>query len=461
MYPRLLVADKKNKIYDIGHVMAAGAKGGNFYPLKPDELIALPYASELFMLPSRKAVGFSAVNKKIEVTDYSPVAAFISPGYTATFSAAYKEDFSAKLLPLFSYTAVCWYKGGFYVAAKRVERERRQDLRLMNMGRMHKNIKGFKKIYPKNRLIDHLSSCAAIYGCPAAINFFLERYECPLPTSPSCNSACVGCISAKHASTCPAVQPRIKFTPMPEEIAEVALHHINIVNRPVVSFGQGCEGEPLLLAPILEKAIKLIRKHTNKGVINLNTNASRPQMIKKLRDAGLDSIRVSANSLRPRFYNLYYKPKNYGFSDVVESVKIMKRLGGFVSINYLVMPGFTDNKDEAAALFDFIREKKIDMIQWRNLNYDPLDYFRKMGINVGTTPCGCPASGRHRGRPLHIGVRQLIEETMRRFPKLKHGYFNPFFRHCEERSPRRGRVTKQSPWDEKDDRKTRPCLYND
>jgi MoaA/NifB/PqqE/SkfB family radical SAM enzyme len=225
---------------------------------------------------------------------------------------------------------------------------------------------------------------------------------------------CVGCISIRHSPTCPAVQPRIKFLPTPEEIKEVALHHIKAVKNPIVSFGQGCEGEPLTVTGVLEEAISLIRRDTLKGVINLNTNASKPKSIERLRLAGLDSIRVSINSFREGFYNAYYKPIDYSFKDVISSINIMKKLGGFVSINYLVMPGFTDQKEETEALFDFVKKTKIDMIQWRNLNYDPLDYFKK--LNIDNVPKG-----------QLIGVRQVILNIKERFPGLRHGYFNPRF----------------------------------
>jgi len=411
MQPKLLVSDSKNRIFDVSSMAAAGMKAGNFYPLRKDELIPLPYGSELFMLQDRIPVGFG--NKPVPGGVF-PVAAFLSPGYTVTYNAAYIEKSDAKLLPLFSYAAVCWYKGGFYTTAVKVDREKRQDLRLMDIGLLRSNVRRFRKIFPKNRLIRHLVSCACVYGCPAAKNFFLQRYECPLPASPHCNSGCIGCISVSHSKTCPHVQPRIKFIPTASEIAEVALYHIKAVRDPVVSFGQGCEGEPLMVSAVLEEAIKLIRAKTQKGVINLNTNANSPEKIKKLRFAGLDSIRVSLNSLRERFYNIYYKPKNYTFSDVLSSLNAMKSSGGFVSINYLVMPGFTDLRGEAAALYNFIRDTKIDMIQWRNLNYDPVDYFKKMKI-TRTAPDEL------------IGVKRLIEETDKRFPGLRHGYFNPKF----------------------------------
>jgi pyruvate-formate lyase-activating enzyme len=35
------------------------------------------------------------------------------------------------------------------------------------------------------------------------------------------------------------------------------------------------------------------------------------------------------------------------------------------------MPGFTDREDEFDELVRFIQSTGIDMIQWRNLNYDP------------------------------------------------------------------------------------------
>lgn len=143
----------------------------------------------------------------------------------------------------------------------------------------------------------------------------------------------------------------------------------------------------------------------------MNTNASRPEAIAGLFDAGLDSIRVSFNSVREVYYNRYYAPGDYRFKDVLESVKIAKRKKGFVSINYLTMPGFTDSEDEARALKKFIEAYKIDMIQWRNLNFDPLAYFKIIKCPVQPSDM--------------IGVRQLIAGLKRSFPRLKMGYYNP------------------------------------
>ncbi|MEW5767670.1 MAG: radical SAM protein [bacterium] len=422
-YPKAVISDEKGNIFDVDGVQAAGMKAGHFCPLNKEDLIPLPYASEIFILKERIPGGFDKITgtfipfkdnpfKKSREPCYA-MAAFVSPGYTVTYNAAYLQKEKAPALPLFSYAAVCWYKGKFYTSALRVDRERRQDLRLMDTNKLRGNIKKITQFYPKNRLIRHLEKCASLYGCPAAKNFFLERYEAPLPSSPRCNAACIGCISTGQPPDFPAVQPRIKFVPTPLELAEVALHHIKRAKRPVVSFGQGCEGEPLLAGDVLVEAVQKIRVVTGKGTINLNTNASRPEVIRRLCQAGLNSIRVSLNSLREPFYNLYYRPIGYNFADVVESIKIMKEAGKFVSINYLVAPGFTDTQAEFDALGRFIQETKLDMIQWRNLNYDPLLYLKMLNIN-------------HLPEGKFLGIKEEISYLKKHFPEVRHGYFNPF-----------------------------------
>ena len=386
-------------------------KGGHFFRLNPDDFIKLPPGSEIFMLLGRSAVGYDIAKKRFTKLDGFAVAAFVSPGFTATYNSPYEEKPRQKLLPLFAYAAAAFYKGDFYATAMHIDRERRQDLRCMNMEAVRKNFRLFKKTFPHNRLLVHLRDCALVYGCPAAKNFFLKRYEAPLPTSPLCNARCAGCISYQPKKRCPITQPRIKFIPTAEEVSEIALFHIHNVKDPVVSFGQGCEGEPLLVPDVLEKSIRIIRAATGKGIINLNTNASRPYVIDKLFDAGLDSMRVSLNSARAIYYDRYYRPKGYTFKDVMKSIRTAKDRNGFVSVNYLTMPGFTDLKDEHLALKSLIKTYDIDMIQWRNLNFDPLAYFSALRISPDRTSM--------------LGIREVIRQTMTELPRLMMGYFNP------------------------------------
>ncbi|MCD4780325.1 MAG: radical SAM protein [Candidatus Omnitrophica bacterium] len=421
--PQLVIADNNGQIYTIPFLEAVGMKGGVCFRLSDRDLIKLPHGSQMFMLPQRPPVCYDPEAAEYVALDFNPlkkenepcwaVAAFAAPGYTITYNSAYQlpKKNKKKWLPLFAYGAVVCYKEDFYVTAVRVDWERRQDPRYMDLGLMKKNIKAFLKSFPRNRLIKHLENCALVNCCPAAKNFFLQRYEGPLPTSPKCNSQCLGCISYQPEDKCPVTQPRITFIPTPEEIAETALYHIDHVADPVVSFGQGCEGEPLLVADKIERAIRLIRKKTARGIINLNTNASRPESVARLCDAGLDSIRVSLNSFRKKYYDLYYQPHGYDLQDVLSSIHQVKRRKKFVSLNYLTMPGFTDDYDEYSTLKDFMDVLNIDMIQWRNLNFDPLMYFELLHFSPDSQKM--------------LGIDNLIHSIHRQYPHIMKGYFNP------------------------------------
>jgi MoaA/NifB/PqqE/SkfB family radical SAM enzyme len=272
-------------------------------------------------------------------------------------------------------------------------------------------IKKMQEKYPENRLMRHLENCATQYSCPAGKNFFLKRYEAPLPTARSCNARCLGCISLQEENFITSPQNRIQFKPSSKEIYEVATEHIRKVKNAVVSFGQGCEGDPLTAFNVIEPAIKEIRKKTSSGTINFNSNASMPDLVEKLFDAGLDSMRVSINSVRESCYNAYFRPKGYTFNDVIKSIETGLNKGKFVSLNYINCPGFTDSELEFEALVKFLKKFPVSMIQWRNMNYDPKEYCKTM-FKAG-------------GKSAPLGVEFIVDEIKKNSPSLIHGYFNP------------------------------------
>ena len=415
--PSLVVSDGQGNVFDLEDYKAVGITGETIIEVPDEDWIPLPEGSQLMELPGRLPVGKDRKSGKIVTLEGDPkeklmaVAAFVAPAYTITYHAAWKRLPNAPSLSLYAYCAVGWYKDRFYAAALRIDTDIRQDPSQFNQERIETAAKNFLKRYSDNRLAEHLiKNCALTYGCPAAQNYLLNRWEMPLPTSRTCNSECLGCISLQKNTGICSSQFRIDFTPTAEEIIEIAVPHIETAPYPVVSFGQGCEGEPLMNPQLLIDAIKGIREKTNKGTINLNTNASRPDIIGKLLGVGLDSMRVSMNSVRKIFYNRYFRPKNYNLEDVLESVRVIKDKQGFVSINLFVFPGFTDQPDEIEALESLISDYGIDMIQWRNLNIDPELYWKEMNP---------PAQD-------GIGVKKMIECFKKEFPKLRHGYFNPY-----------------------------------
>ena len=417
---KALVANSAGEIFELEDYAALGAGGKTPIPLTLSNTRIMPFGSELMYLPQRRPVLLNLQTGRIETVNENPhapgqalypVTAFNSPGYVISHLGAFVENPEALALPLFSYGAVGWHRGKFRTAVIRVDRERRQDLRLMKSEDIARGIDRMRRLMPANRLRAHLEKCALQYGCPAAKNFFLSRCEAPLPAAQHCNARCLGCLSLQKHSGIPHSQDRIEFAPSPEEIADVALAHTQRVKNSVVSFGQGCEGDPLLAADVIAPAIRLIRSETNQGTINMNTNASQPGALQKIIDAGLDSIRVSMNSARRECYHAYFRPKGYGFSDVLKCVDLALKSGLFVAVNYLNCPGFTDTPREIKSLQKFLVSYPIHMIQWRNLNFDPLRYFNLMKT---VSPLDAP-----------FGMKNLLEHIQREFPMLRFGYFNP------------------------------------
>jgi pyruvate-formate lyase-activating enzyme len=193
---------------------------------------------------------------------------------------------------------------------------------------------------------------------------------------------------------------------MVDEVLGVALPHMEKAEDAIVSFGQGCEGEPLIQWRLLEDSIVRLRKKTARGTINLNTNGSLPRPLAKLCDAGLDSVRVTLNSPHSKYYKRYHRPKGYSFREVVDSLVVAKGKGIYTSINLLVFPGFTDREAEVEGLIELIRETNLDLIQMRNLNIDPDLYLKAMGSGGG------------------MGISKMIDILKKEFPSLQFGYFN-------------------------------------
>lgn len=413
MSPYLLYSDGKGNIFEDTSLYATGRSGWDAMPVPEEDWILLPEGGSLYELPDRRGIGIDVKTGEMRRCEKGwAVAAFIPPAHTGLYLAAYESLPEAPTLPLFCYTAAGWWNGQFYVPAVRIEKDIRQESRGYDEQAIEHGVQHFLKAYPHNRLVKHLAeNCCLTYHCPAARNYFLERWECPIPTSPACNANCIGCISFQpQDETISSTQDRLTFKPTAEEIVEFTVPHLKTAPFPIVSFGQGCEGEPLLMWETIRESIIEIRKHTKRGSININTNGSKPAAVRALCEAGLNSIRVSTNSARKHIYESYYLPNNYRFEDIQESLRVMRSYGGWASINYFVFPGMTDSVEEYEALRKLIRETDLTMIQWRNFNIDPDWYMGRIGV--------------HETGEI-LGIKQLMELIQEEFPQLKYGYFNP------------------------------------
>ena len=408
--PKMVYADASGEIFDHPKLGMALFDGFRIRPPTEEELVPLPPGSDMFLLPGRLPLGFSGKkNHLIEYEgDVSAVSAFLAPAWLRLAHPAYRTLPDAGTLPLFAYAPVGWANGTFWTTGLRIDPEQRQDPNLFDIGRIGEGVRRDLRRFPSNRLLHQLRRCALDYGCRAAQNLFLKRWECPLPTSGSCNARCIGCISHQEGEI-PVTQERLEVKPTASEVAEVALLHFSRVNKPIASFGQGCEGEPLNRRKTLVNAVRLIRNHDMTSTMNLNSNASRPAAVQELMEAGLSSVRVSLASPTAALYDRYHRPVDYTFDDVLESMRMVKRKGGFLSLNLLVFPGLTDRTSEIEALEALVRDFQVDMIQWRNMNIDQEYYLDAMG----------------RGEQC-LGLAQAVQRIKDAFPNLRHAYFNPY-----------------------------------
>lgn len=411
--PYILYADDNGNIFEDTSLYAVGRSGWDAMPIPEEDWIELPDGGSLYRLPDRRGIGIDVNTGEMRLCEKGwATAAFVPPAHTGLYLSAFEAIPDAQTLPLFCYTAVGWENGKFYVPAVRIERDIRQECSGYNDAKIQEGVSELMKAYPHNRLVKHLAeNCALTYNCPAARNYFMGRWECPVPASPACNANCIGCISFQpQDETITSPQDRLMFKPTAAEIVEFTVPHLETAPYPIISFGQGCEGEPLLMWETIREAIIEIRKHTAKGSININTNGSKPDAVEELMKAGLNSIRVSMNSVRADIYTKYYQPNNYYFEDIIESLRVVRRYNGWTSINYFTFPGMTDSVEEYEAMRELIKDTGLNMIQWRNFNIDPDWYLGKLGV-VETGE--------------FIGIKQMMELLHEEFPEVKFGYFNP------------------------------------
>ncbi|GAW93794.1 radical SAM protein [Calderihabitans maritimus] len=416
--PNLLFSTTEGNVLDFPLLQTVGRTGRLLLDLTEEELIPLPEGATLAVLPGRVPVGRDGSRGRYTSLFRNPyqdtgepvwaVGALLPQGYTRTYLPGYVTGKGAGSLPLLGYTAVAALDGQFYVAAIQTDEDFWWNPCHYNTVELDDLVKKKLAEFPDNRVLKQLARCSLEYGCFTAQNIFYGRWEGGIPVSPSCNARCVGCISLQESACCPAPQARINFRPTREEIVEIALSHLREADSPIISFGQGCEGEPALEAGLIGRAIREIRRQTSRGTINANTNAGFTAGIIELCRAGIDALRVSLNSANPHLYHVYYRPRNYSFSDVRESLKAAAAYGVYTSLNLLVFPGVTDREKEVFSLIKLIRETRVKQVQLRNLNIDPDVYLRLLPKPEGKI----------------LGIRRFIEILREELPEVALGNYS-------------------------------------
>lgn len=422
---KLLFADETGRVYEHPELLAL-ARGG--VPLEAPT--PLPLHATLAALPGRRPLGLDpASGALVELSQMrigrrtvrpSAVAAVLPPGWTRSELPAFRKSAIAPILPQWAYTAAAWdEEQGQHVAwALHTDARRHWDPATHSTPDLPGRVQA-RLAADDNPLLRQLAKCALEYRCFTAQNTFYERDEGAIPASSGCNARCVGCISEQPEEGPEASHQRIDRAPGTVEMARIGIAHLSRApGRTMVSFGQGCEGEPLTRAREIAEAIRAMRAATPRGSININTNGSLPENLALLIDAGLDACRISLNSAHAPLYEAYYQPVGYGWDEVLESIKLARRRGVYTALNLLTFPGVTDQEGEAEKLCALVSRARVDQVQARSLAIDPDQYLA--------------LSERHAAGGPRIGIAGLL----RRLKRARKGLvIGNFARGLQERRP--------------------------
>ena len=151
-----------------------------------------------------------------------------------------------------------------------------------------------------------------------------------------CNFRCLYCMPAEGLPWLPKAEI-LSY----EEIADIVGQLAPLGLRRLRVTG----GEPTI-RPNLEQLIRLLRAVPEIEDIALSTNGARlPELAPRLRDAGLDRINMSADSLRPDRIAAIAR-RNIGFSPETAALAAQHVGLGPIKINVVVMRGINDDEIE-------------------------------------------------------------------------------------------------------------------
>jgi len=340
-------SDRSGRLVVAADYAAAMSDGSSVVPLA--HAIRLPAGTEVVELPGRTAIGLDRSGRPRELgAGRFGVGAIVPIGYLRMALPAYEDDLAAPLLRPRAYAAVgADADGDLVVSAVALEVDAgAADGR--TAPDLVARITATQRDHPSNRALRQLARCAKEYRCRAAANAFVGRHDCALPVAAPKNERPPDVLLLTNDADASPTEPAA-FRPTPEELADVATRHLT-GGGTVVAFGRACEGEPLLAVRLIESAILAIREKTRAGTIHLETNGSVPVALRRLGDAGLDSVAVRIASARTETYEAIHRPEGFRFADVRGSIATAISAKMSVALRVLTLPGLTDRARELEAL---------------------------------------------------------------------------------------------------------------
>ena len=340
-------SDRSGRLVVAADYGAATSDGSQVGPLL--KALPLPPGTEVVNLPGRIGVGLDRTGRPRELGQGRfGVAAILPVGYLRMTLPAYIDDLGTPPLRPRAYAAVgADAHGQLVVSAVALDADA-GSVDGRSAPDLAARITATQRAHPSSRVLRQLARCAKDYRCRAAANAFIGRHDCALPIAAPRNERPSEVLVLHDDADASPTEPAA-FRPSPEELADLASRHLE-GGGTVVAFGRACEGEPLLAVRVVEQAIVAIRERTRTGTIHLETNGSAPVALRRLCDAGLDSVAIRIASAAAETYEAVHRPEGFRFADVRAS--LAHAIAGRVSValRVLALPGLTDRARELDAL---------------------------------------------------------------------------------------------------------------
>jgi len=340
-------SDRSGRLVVAADYAAATSDGSQVGPLL--KALPLPPGTDVVHLPGRNGVGLDRNGRPRELGQGRfGVAAILTVGYLRMSLPAYIDELGTPPLRPRAYAAVAADANGQLVVSAVALDADAGSVDGRSAPDLAARITATQRAHPSSRVLRQLARCAKEYRCRAAANAFIGRHDCALPIAAPRNERPLDVLVLHDDADASPSEPAA-FRPSPEELADLASRHLE-GGGTVVAFGRACEGEPLLAVRVVEQAIVAIRERTRVGTIHLETNGSAPVALRRLCDAGLDSVAIRIASAAAETYEAIHRPDGFRFADVRAS--LAHAIAGRVSValRVLALPGLTDRERELDAL---------------------------------------------------------------------------------------------------------------
>lgn len=411
--PCLVFADLDGNMYDEPDLHMLSLDASAMGLPRPEEVTPLPAQCELVLLPGRYALGLEPETGEVVIHEGFAVAALVPSNYLAVGLPAAHSDSLPPALPHQAYAAVGFANNRFYMAAKKIDEAPKAPPKVASK-KTRKAGNALRAHYPENRLIRHLVTfCLQENNCWAAQNLCLGTGEIFLPISPLCPC------KAEGNSPSPSSHSQA-FSPNPQEILEVMLHHARSAVNPVISFGHPCNiSNQTEFSQSLIDAIRLFRKQDTSTPLCLHLYDSiilqeeMPPPTNEYDQSGSDVSHGDDPRQVPLPYPLPLLAQA-GLSDISFTISCLHSRRGAATdndtlptdmdkglhaifetsfslalrrtINYEYFPGLSDTVAEADRLVALLKDYSIHFLRLTNYPCDPHRVVEDCeGVNFGNT----------------------------------------------------------------------------